>query len=214
MAISPAAPLTPPNRAEPPGDTPLPILQAGGFSATVDAYAWEPDPDPAARRMRLWFLSLLGPQQAVKALWARLVRGELVTFSREALGRVDFCALAPEGPRSWRAHTASLPGASGYQLILLPEAARLAAGREDFLLLPRAGEEAASLHFRFLDRRVDLPLHAGWSDWLWRRALRTGEAVALEAEGTLAYRCAPQPEHLAAELSAAVAAGALGVEGG
>jgi hypothetical protein len=208
---TPPAPDVDPGAQKPPG---LPILDAGGFAANVDAYAWEPDPDPAARRMRLWFLSLLGPQQAIKAVWARLVRGEIATFSREALGQVHFCALAPEGPRSWRAHTASLPGASGHQLVLLPEAARHAAARDDILLLPRAAEEAPLLHFRFLDRRVDLPLYAGWSDWLWRRALRTGEAVALEAEGILAYRCAPQPEQLAAELSAAVATGALGVDGG
>lgn len=197
-----------------PGATALPILQAGGFTATVDAFAWEADPDPAARRMRLWFVSLLGPQQAVRALWARLVKGELATFSREALGQVHFCALAPEGPRTWRAFSAALPGASGHQLVLLPEAARHTASRDDFLLLPRTTEEAPLLHVRFLDRRVDLPLHAGWRDWLWQRALRAGEAVPLEAEGILAYRCAPQPEALAAELSAVVAAGALGVDGG
>src|SRR3954454_22448960 len=128
----------------------FPVLQAGGLGAAVDAFAWEPDPDPAARRMRLWFVSLLGPQQAVKALWARLVQGELATFSREALGQVQFCALAPEGPRAWRLYTASLPAAAGHQLVLLPEAARHQATRADFLLLPRGEEEAPLLHFRFL----------------------------------------------------------------
>jgi hypothetical protein len=192
----------------------LPVLQAGGFGASVDAFAWEPD--PAARRMRLWFVSLLGPQQALKALWARLVRSELATLSREALGQVYFCTLAPEGPRAWRSFTASLPAAAGHQFVLLPDAARHAAAREDFLLLPRSDEEAPRLHFRFLDRRVDLPLHAGWDAWLWERALRTGEAVALEAEGIRAYRCTPNPDALAAELSAAVRDGVLRVhdEGG
>lgn len=192
----------------------LPLLQAGGFTASVDAFAWEPDPDPATRRMRLWFLSLLGPQQALKALWARLVKGELATFSREALGQVHFCALAPEGPRTWRAYSAGLPAAAGHQLVLLPEAARYAAAREDFLLLPRAEAEAPWLYFRFLDRRVDLPLHAGWHGWLWERALRTGEAVALEADGIRAYRCTPNADGLAAELSAAVRSGRLRVPDG
>ena len=88
----------------------LPILQAGGFSASIDAFAWERDPAPAARQMRLWFVSLLGPQQAVKALWARLVKGEPVTLSFDELGTARFCALAPEGPKDWRFFTASLPG--------------------------------------------------------------------------------------------------------
>jgi hypothetical protein len=191
--------------------SPLPILQAGGFTATVDAFAWEPDPDPAAHCMRLWFVSLLGSQQAVRALWARLVRGELATFSRQALGQVQFCALAPEGPRTWRSYCASLPAAAGHQLVLLPEAASHRATRADFLLLPRTEEEAPLLHFRFLDRRVDVPLHANWHSWLWERALSRGEAVALEAEGLRAYRCAPNPDALAADLADAVRRGVLRV---
>jgi hypothetical protein len=194
--------------ARPADPAPLSILDAGGFAANVDAFAWEPDPDEATRRMRLWFVSLLGPQQALKAIWARLLKGELATLGR-GLGNVNFCALAPEGPRAWRAFAASLPMAAGHQLVLLPDAARCTSARDDFLLLPRTPEEAPPLHFRFLDRRVDLPLHASWDGWLWERALRTGEAVALEAEGIGAYRCAPKPDALAADVSAAVRAGVL-----
>lgn len=182
----------------------LPVLDAGGFSASVDAFAWEPDPDPTARRMRLWFLSLLGPQQSLKALWARLLKGDLATLSRVAVGQVQFCALAPEGPRAWRSHTASLPTAAGHQLVLLPEAARHAAAMDSFLLLPRAEAEAAQLYFRFLDRRVDLPLHVSWCQWLWERALQAGEAVPLETQGICAYRCSAPDDALAADLSAAV----------
>jgi|ERR687886_521817 hypothetical protein len=76
----------------------LPVLQAGGFSASVDAYAWELDPDHASQRMRLWFLSLLGPQQSLKAIWARLLRGEVATLSQEALGSALFCVLAEREP--------------------------------------------------------------------------------------------------------------------
>jgi hypothetical protein len=58
---------------------------------------------------------------------------------------------------------------------------------------------------------VDLPLYAGWDAWVWGRALRTGEAAALEAEGIRAYRCTPNPDALAVELSAAVRDGVLRV---
>jgi len=180
------------------------LVQAGGFTVSADAFVWEPDTDPSAGRMRLWFLSLLGPHQALKAIWARLLKGELVTVSREALGQVRFCSLAPEGPRGWRSYSASLPAAAGHQLVLLPEVARYQASRDDFLLLPRSAEEAPVIHFRFLDRRVDLPLHSSWRDWLWQRALQSGEAVPLEAEGILAYRCLPNPDALADDISAAI----------
>ena len=45
----------------------LHTVRAAGFTATVDAFAQDGD--------QLWFLSLLGSQQAVRALWARLVIG-------------------------------------------------------------------------------------------------------------------------------------------
>ena len=192
----------------------LPTLHAGGFGASVDALAWEPEPDPEARRMRLWFVSLLGAQQAVKALWARLLKGETATVRWEALGRSRFCALAPEGPRTWRFLTASQPASAGYQGLLLPEAAVYGAERADFLLLPPADADivaAAQLHYRYLNRRVDLPLHPAWSAWLWERAQRIGEAVPLEAHGIRAYRCAPDVARLAGDLSAAVRRGELTV---
>ena len=93
--------------------------------------------------------------------------------------------------------------------MLVPEVARYRATLDDFLLLPRSAEEAPLVHFRFLDRRLDLPLHPQWRDWLWERALRTAEASPLEAEGILAFRCAPHPEALADELSMAIRAGTL-----
>lgn len=187
----------------------LPVLQAAGFSASVDVFAWEPD--PAARQMRLWLLSLLGPQESVKALWARLIKGETATLSFEDLGDAHFCALAPEGPRGWRFFTANLRAAAGYHGLLVPEAALYGGERTDFLLLVRRLEEAPMLHYRFLNRRLDLPLHPSWVTWLWDRALGSGEAIALESRGLSAYRCVPNAERLAVDLGAAIADGTLGL---
>ena len=195
--------------ALPSAETTLPVLSAGGFGASVDACAWEPDSDQ--RQLRLWFLSLLGPQQSLKALWARLIKGEVATLSVETLGRTRFCALAPEGARGWHRLTASLPHAGGHHLVLLPEAARFAADRLEFLLLPQSSTEAPALHWRFLNRRVEVPLHSSWADWLWERAELTGEAVALETTGVLAYRCQPNPNTLSAAVSGAVRRGLLPV---
>ena len=43
-------------------------IRAAGFTATVDACARDDG--------QVWLLSLLGNQQSVRALWARLVKGE------------------------------------------------------------------------------------------------------------------------------------------
>jgi hypothetical protein len=117
--------------------------------------------------MQLWFLSLLGPKEAVKALWARLIKGEVATINFEEFGRARFCALAPEGPRGWRFFTATLRAAAGYHGVLVSEAALYPTERADFLLLPHQLDEAARLHYRFLNRRLDLLLYPTWADWLW-----------------------------------------------
>ena len=43
-------------------------VSAGGFSATADAFARDPDSEG------LWFLSMVGSQSAVKAIWAALLK--------------------------------------------------------------------------------------------------------------------------------------------
>lgn len=188
----------------------LPVLHAGGFSASVDAYACEPDPNSTARQARLWFLSLLGPKESVRALWAQMVKGETATLSFGDLGSALFCSLAPEGLRGWRFYTANLRAVAGYHGLLVPEAALYAGERSDFLLLVRKPAEAPALHHRFLNRRLDLPLHPDWARWLWERALSTGEAIALESLRLHAYRCVPNRDALAADLTLAIRRGALG----
>ena len=49
--------------------TPLPVLKAGGFGASVDAYAGETDSDSTPPRTRLWVVSLHGSQQSVNEHW-------------------------------------------------------------------------------------------------------------------------------------------------
>lgn len=194
----------------PTGESVLPSVHAGGFGATVDAYAWEPETVTGTPRMRLWLISMLGSQQAVKALWAQLIKGETATLSI-AGGRAQFCALTSEGPRAWRFFKAPLPTSGGYHGLLVPEVALFMAERPEFLLLRRGADDPATLHYRFINRRVTLPLHPTWADWLWARALRTGEARRIEALGPEAYRCTPDEAALAADLTAAIKRGELGL---
>ena len=69
----------------------------------------------------------------------------------------------------------------GFQAVLVPEVALHGAERPDFLLLPRRPAEVAALYYRFLNRRVDVPLHPSWAVWLWDRARSDGEAEQARA---------------------------------
>jgi len=178
-------------------------IRAGGFTATVDGCARGGN--------ELWFLSMLGHQQAVRAIWARLIKGEAGYLSSTELGG-EPTPLAREAWRTWRFTGMRLPSGSAYHGMLSPEIAAYAGDRLDFLLLARDQDDAAQLHFRFLARRLDVPLHPSWAEWLWRRGLENEEVQELESAGLRAYRCRPQPEALRADISDAVRRRALVVD--
>jgi len=177
------------------------VIRAAGFTATVDACARDGG--------QLWFLSLLGSQQAVRALWARLVKGETAYLGDDELTGGSPCWLAREAWGTWRFHGCRLPSGSAYHGMLVPELAAYACDRQEFLLLARSEDEAPALHYRFLNRRLDLPLHLSWADWLWERGLNANEVAALESLGVHAYRCRPDRDALQEDVSQAVRRGRL-----
>jgi len=204
----------------------LPRIQVGGFGATVEAYAL--DEDPGVRgQARLWLVSLLASRQAVEAIWAALVTGKTALLSARGLGPARPCALAPEGPRGWPSPIVKLRESTLAHGLIHPRSAHYAHDRADFLLIPRLdprGAEAAdplvaarawaaltAQHFRFLNRRIDTPLHPAWAAWLWTRAVDRGEAVELDAYSLAAYRCTPDVVALTADVQAGVRAGELPV---
>ena len=82
-------------------------IRAAGFTAAVDAFAQDGE--------QLWFLSMLGSQQSVRALWARLVKGETAYLSEGDLGGGSPCWLAREAWGTWRFHGARVPASPPYQ---------------------------------------------------------------------------------------------------
>lgn len=180
-------------------------IRAGGFSATVDGCARSED--------ELWFVSMLGHQQAVRAIWARLVKGEAAYLSETELGG-EPVPLAREAWGTWRFSGMRLPSGSAYHGMLVPEVAAYAADRRDFLLLARQRDEEAHLHYRFLNRRLDLPLHPSWAEWLWRRGLENGEVEPLTSVGLQAFRCQPEPDALRDDIGDAVRRRVLSVDAG
>ena len=185
-------------------------ISAGGFSATADAFARDDE--------TLWFLSMVGSQTALKAIWAcllkqppdtaHLIRGvEGMALS----GGYERCVIPYNTIGTWTTKIGRLAVSSGWHALVYTRLAEHTFERDDFLLLSQAEDEAPRLHHRFLDRRSPLPLHGSWATWLWERGLETGEIVPLQSSGICAYRCSPVGEELRADLSRAVASGTLTV---
>ena len=187
-------------------------ISAGGWSATADAFARD------ERTEGLWFVSMVGSQTAVKAIWgsllkqppdpAHIVRGaEGMALS----GGYLRCQVPYETIGTWTTKIARLPVSGGWHAMVYTKMAQFGCEKDSFLLLAGSEEEAPALHHRFLDRRSPLPLHSSWDGWLWKRGIETGEIVPLQSAGLSAYRCMPAADALRQDLSAAVAAGSLTV---
>ena len=190
--------------------TQLHTISAGGFSATVDAFARDEQTEG------LWFLSMLGSQTAVKAIWAALLKQppEAAFLIRGAdglphSGGYQRCLIPEETIGTWTTKIARLPSSGGWQAMVYTKLAEFRFERDEFLLLAPDEEAAPALHRRFLDRRSDLPLPPEWSDWLWQTGLRQETIVPLESVGVAAYKCRHDHDLLREELSEAVASGRL-----
>ena len=188
----------------------LHTISAGGFSATADAFARDPDSHG------LWFLSMVGSQTALKAIWASLLKQppEVAHIIRGADGMAlsggyQRCVIPQQTIGTWTTKITRLPASGGWHALVYTKMAEFASDHDAFLLLAHNEDDASSLHHRFLDRRSPLPLHRSWADWLWERGLRNGESVPLQSAGVAAYRCNPDAASLRDDLSQAVASGLL-----
>ena len=195
---------------DPAGPDDLHTISAAGFSATVDAFARD-DRDRA-----LWFLSMVGSQTALKAIWAALLKQppEAAHLMRGADGTAlsggyRRCMIPRQTVGTWTTKIVRLPATGGYHALVFSKWAEYANDSDSFLLLAVDGQEAPALHHRFLDRRSPLPLHRSWAGWLWDRGIATGEIVPLQSSGIAAYLCQPDGERLRNDLSEAVASGTL-----
>ena len=190
-------------------------ISAGGFNATADAFARDDRTDG------LWFVSMVGSQTALKAIWASLLKQppDVAHLIRGADGMAlsggyQRCHVPYESVGTWTTKIARLPGSGGWHALVYSKMAEFGFERDSFLLLAQSEEDAPALHHRFLDRRSALPLHGSWAGWLWERGLALGEVLALQSAGICAYRCAPNAGELREDLSAAVAAGTLALPNG
>ena len=185
-------------------------ISAGGFSATADAFARDEDAET------LWFVSMVGSQTALKAIWASLLKQppDVAHLIRGADGMAlqggyQKCSIPHETLGTWTTKIARLPVSGGWHALVYTKQAEFGFEKDSFLLLTQSAEEAPALHHRFLDRRSPLPLHGSWAGWLWERGIEEEEIVPLQSVGVFGYRCSPKADKLREDLSGAVASGRL-----
>ena len=135
-------------------------ISAGGFSATADAFARDPHSNG------LWFVSMVGSQTALKAIWASLLKqppdaAHLIKGAdgMALSGGYERCGIPYGTVGTWTTKIAKLPVSGGWHALVYTKMAQYASEHDTFLLLAQTEGEAPRLHYRFLDKRSPLPLH-------------------------------------------------------
>ena len=200
------------------GEAELWTVSAGGFSATVDAFAVEPPAEPHGFH-DIWLLSMVGPQASLKAIWASLLnmppKPAHLTPGADGLllnEQLVTCQVPMTSLGTWTVRMTRMANQMGWHAMTYTRMAEYSFERDDFLLVARPGEDEVERHHRFLDRRVSLPLHVSWAGWLWERGLDNGEIQPLDCLGVRAWKCVPVPRQLESDLSRDIATGILTLE--
>ncbi len=194
--------------------TELYTMSAGGFSAAADAFVRDEQQD------ELWFVSILGAQTALKAIAGSLLKNHpdpayliAAEENEERVRGQQRCHIAQQALGTWTFRMSRLPSSRGWHMMIYTRMAEYSFDRKEFLLLARDIEEAPSLHHRFLDRRIALPMHESWAPWLWQWGTRNGAIKTLQSEGVRGFLCTPDEQQLSEDVSSAVSAGDLTAPG-
>ena len=113
-------------------------ISAGGFSATADAFARDPHSNG------LWFVSMVGSQTALKAIWASLLKqppdaAHLIKGAdgMALSGGYERCGIPYGTVGTWTTKIAKLPVSGGWHALVYTKMAQYASEHDTFLLLAR-----------------------------------------------------------------------------
>ena len=195
-------------------EIPLWTASSGGLSVTADAFAITEGDQHSA----IWFISMVGAQAALRAVWASLLnmppKPVYLTPGTEGLaldGKYHHCLIPPISQGTWKVRMNKMANGVGHHAMAYTAMAEYSFDNEIFVLLARDGENEQEAHHRFLDRRVTLPMHPSWAGWLWDRGLDTEEIIPMECQGIRAWLCAPNPPKLEAEVGRAIRQRLIGI---
>ena len=191
----------------------LRTISAGGFSAVCDAYAVNP------LNEGIYFISMIGPQTSVKAIWSKLLNSPpspaFISKGVPGLSAIeDFTryVIPQHIIGSCTTKISKLPNKNGWHAMVYTKNAEYTNPNDSFLLIARNEEEAPKLHYRFLDKRVTVPIHESWALWLWERGLENSEIIPLECLKIVAYWCEPKVSKLREDLTLAIQNGEISLD--
>ncbi len=163
----------------------IPTIIMKGYRCVVEDYVLG---DHRART-HAHLLSLVGTREAVRAIWARLMKSEDAALYGHLPGpsgpstlRLEkLMSVGMEAHMGGKLYSQRLPSGA-YHGLLIGNACL----SQRVLLSPQAEELPGRFHKHLLDT-LRLPLHPLWAAWLWKHALTEGYLKRLPSRRVHAY---------------------------
>ena len=172
----------------------VPTIKIKGFRCSVEEAVFSNRKDGYAH-----ILSLAGSREAVKAVWARLMKGEAAYLENgEQLRAVKMNTV--EGAKLL---TERLPSGAFHGLLLSQPLLR-----GELVLCEKEGDLPASF-YAVLTRMLRLPLHRDWQGWLWEHALGNGMVEQMSSRRLHAYEVNLSVHNLEVAVRQALRAGEM-----
>jgi hypothetical protein len=172
----------------------VPTIKIKGFRCSVEEAVFSNRKDGFAH-----VLSLAGSREAVKAVWARLMKGEAAYLDMGQQVRATRMNTLEGG----KLLTERLPSGAFHGLLLSNALLR------GELVLCEKEEELPAHFYTVLTRMLRLPLHRDWRGWLWEHALRSGMVEQMSSQRLHAYEVNLSVCNLEAEVRQALLAGEM-----
>lgn len=150
----------------------VPSIRIKGFRCSTEEAVFSNGKDGYAH-----ILSLVGSREAVKAVWARLMKGEAAYLD---IGP-QVKSVRMNTYEGGKLLTERLPSGAFHGLLLSQVVLR------GELVLCEREEDLPARFFHLLTQKLRLPLHSDWRYWLWEHALRTGMVKQLASQRLHAY---------------------------
>ncbi len=172
----------------------VPTIKIKGFRCSVEEAVFSNGKDGYAH-----VLSLVGSREAVKAVWARLMKGEAAYLDTGPQVK----AVRMNTFEGGKLLTERLPSGAFHGLLL---SKALLSGE---LVLCEREEDLPARFFHYLTQKLRLPLHSDWRGWLWEHALTTSMVEQISSQRLHAYEVNLSVFELEAEVRQALLAGEL-----
>jgi len=172
----------------------VPIIKIKGFRCSVEEAVFS-----NRKESYVHVLSLAGSREAVKAVWARLMKGEAAYLDMGQQVRAARMNTLEGG----KLLTERLPSGAFHGLLL---SKALLNGE---LVLCEREEELPARFYTVLTRMLRLPLHRDWRDWLWEHALSNGMVEQMSSRRLHAYEVNLSVHNLETEVRQALLAGEM-----